>query len=67
VQEIALSERTFKCERCGMSKDRDLNASINILKRATEGQSGSHASGDGIRPSHMKAVVEERGTTFGVS
>ena len=44
-----------------MSKDRDLNASINILKRAlnsassnfdsvavktTEGHSGSHASGD---------------------
>jgi putative transposase len=67
VQEIALSERTFNCKRCGMSKDRDLNASINILKRATEGQSGSHASGDGVRPSHMKAVIEERGTTFGVS
>ena len=67
VQEISLSERTFNCGTCGVSKDRDLNASINILKRATEGQSGSHASGDGVRPSHMKAVAEERGTTFGVS
>ena len=68
VQDISLSERTFNCEKCGMSKDRDLNAAINILARATtSGQGGSHASGDGVRPSAMEAVVAERGTTFGVS
>ena len=28
---LSLSERTFHCEECGFSIDRDLNASINIL------------------------------------
>ena len=38
IQDMLLFERTFHCQKCGMSKDRDLNASINILKRATSGQ-----------------------------
>ena len=67
VQDIPLSERIFKCERCSLKIDRDLNASKNILKRATEGHSGSHASGDNVRPSHMKADVAESGTIRGVS
>ena len=67
VQDISLSERIFKCERCSLKIDRDLNASKNILKRATEGYSGSHASGDNVRPSHMKADVAESGTIRGVS
>ncbi len=29
---LSLSERTFKCESCGLSCDRDLNASINLAK-----------------------------------
>ncbi|WCN39402.1 RNA-guided endonuclease InsQ/TnpB family protein [Aneurinibacillus uraniidurans] len=32
---LSLSERTFTCENCGSSLDRDLNASLN-LKQATE-------------------------------
>ena len=67
VQDIPLSERIFKCERCTLKIDRDLNASKNILNRATEGHSGSHASGDNVRPSHMKADVAESGTIRGVS
>ena len=44
---MPLSERTYNCQRCGMSRDRDINASINILHRATTlGQRGSHAQGD---------------------
>ncbi len=35
VQDIPLSERRYNCQRCGMSKDKDINASINILHRAT--------------------------------
>ncbi len=65
VQDISLDERTFTCNNCGMSRNRDLNASINILERATSGQEESHASGDGVRPSTMRAVVVERGTIFG--
>ena len=50
-----------------MSKDRDLNASINILKRATPRQGESHDSGDIVRPSAMKADVVELGTIRVVS
>ena len=42
---MPLSERTYVCPNCGMIKDRDLNASINILNRATAGHVGSNASG----------------------
>ena len=62
IQDMLLSERTFHCQKCGMSKDRDLNASINILKRATSGQGESNASGDIVSPSAMKADLIERGT-----
>ncbi|EMV9620175.1 transposase [Campylobacter coli] len=30
-EELKLSERTYNCNECGFSIDRDLNASINIL------------------------------------
>ena len=56
IQDMLLSERTFHCQKCGMSKDRDLNASINILKRATSGQGGNNASGDVVRPSAMGLI-----------
>ncbi|MEA5500421.1 RNA-guided endonuclease TnpB family protein [Limnoraphis robusta Tam1] len=38
VQEIALKERVFNCQACGVSIDRDLNASLN-LERFAEGYS----------------------------
>ena len=52
-----------------MSKDRDLNASINILKRATSGQGGSHASGDPASTSQKEKAsrIVESGTILGVS
>ena len=31
-EEITLSDRTYKCEKCGLAIDRDLNSAINILK-----------------------------------
>ena len=59
IQEMPLSERTYNCQRCGMSKDRDINASINILHRATTlGQRGSHAQGENVRP-YQRAGLEE--------
>ena len=50
IQEMPLSTREYNCNRCGMQLDRDINASINILKRATLGQRGSHAQGESVRP-----------------
>ncbi len=80
---MPLSQKVFHCQRCGMILDRDLNAAINILKRAlnssssnfgnhvakaTEGQSGSYASGDltttiGEQP--IASRIDELGTIFG--
>jgi len=42
-----LTERMHNCPFCGISIDRDLNAARNIFARATAGQAGSNACGDG--------------------
>ena len=46
IMEMPLEARQYNCDRCGMQLDRDINASINILKRATLGQRESHAQGE---------------------
>jgi len=53
-KEMQLSERTYLCDMCGNHMDRDLNAAYNILKRATEGHSGSNACGEASRKASMK-------------
>jgi len=35
-ENIRLSDRTYKCEKCGLVIDRDLNSAINILKIGLE-------------------------------
>ena len=61
IQEMPLSERTYACHRCGMSKDRDVNASINILRKATTlGQRESHAQGENVRPQQEATLKELR-------
>lgn len=45
-QEVPLSQRTYCCPNCGLRLDRDVNAAINILAKATAGTAGSHAWGD---------------------
>ena len=59
VQDMPLSKRTFKCEKCGLILDRDVNAAINI---DTVGLTEIQACGDRVRPSAMKAVAVEAGT-----
>jgi len=44
-----LQDRMHICPACGLTMDRDLNASINILNRATAGIAGSNACGDGSK------------------
>ena len=58
IQEMSLSKRTFLCERCGMQRDRDYNASINILEKGREGHSQTHAQGENVRP-QKEAILEE--------
>ncbi len=63
-QEMTLDKRVFECEECGMIKDRDLNASINIKNLTiqkinnTVGKTEIHAYGNTVRPSLKARVVE---------
>ncbi|VVB65779.1 putative transposase [Candidatus Gugararchaeum adminiculabundum] len=50
----SLAERTHACPFCGLSLDRDVNAALVILKRATAGTAGSNASGNETIVSSMK-------------
>jgi putative transposase len=69
IQKMPLSQRTFVCEACGYTQNRDINAAQNILEKAlnsisstTEGHSGSQVCGDDVRPAASGAVAEEAGT-----
>ena len=59
--EMPLSKRTFQCLNCGLTIHRDLNASRNML-RDTVGLTEINASGDNVRPSVKRAIVDEVGT-----
>jgi putative transposase len=50
----SLWERIHNCDNCGLVMDRDTNAAINILARATAGIAGSQACGDGLRLSEKQ-------------
>lgn len=43
-EELSLSERTYHCEECGMSLDRDLNAAINLMRFAQQEASKNGAT-----------------------
>jgi len=58
-----ITERTHNCFSCGLSIDRDWNAAINILNRATVGQTGSNACE--VEPIGS-TVKQETQTTRGV-
>jgi putative transposase len=47
---LSLSERTFRCEHCGLVEDRDVNAARNLLKLAASGAESVNASGAAVRP-----------------
>ena len=54
---LSLSERTYHCEECGFTIDRDLNASINILNvglkmiEATDATAGTSLKNQSLRSS----------------
>jgi putative transposase len=49
-RDLALSERTFKCERCGHTADRDDNASDNIRLLAVSSTERVNGRGGDVRP-----------------
>lgn len=60
VQEMPLSKRVFDCPDCGISIDRDLNASLNIRNIGinTVGHTGINACGDGSLEPSLKQEKE---------
>jgi putative transposase len=59
-EKLELEERIYHCNICNTAIDRDVNASIVILKRGREGHSRTYAWGDGVRPQQTAVVREPR-------
>jgi putative transposase len=47
---LALSERTYRCDRCDLVMDREVNAASNLLHLAASGAGSINACGGTIRP-----------------
>ena len=58
-ENLTLSDRTFICDDCGHTMDRDLNAAINL--KNTVSSTGIYACGDRVRPESIQAMVVEAG------
>ena len=62
---LLLSERTYHCSECGFTIDRDLNASINILKtglkmiEATDATVGTSLKNKSLRSSKKALEIEK--------
>jgi len=51
---LHLSERTYECDRCGLTIDRDLNAAVNLARyaqRETDPSTGVITGGADRKPS----------------
>ncbi len=53
-EKLTLKDRVFRCSVCGNIEDRDVNASINIENRCTDGLSGIEACKSGLSIDMMK-------------
>ena len=47
---LGLSERTYRCDACGLVLDRDVNAARNLLSLAASGAERRNAGGGTVRP-----------------
>jgi putative transposase len=64
---LALSERTYTCERCGLVEDRDVNAARNLLSLAASGAESLNARRGAVRPGTAGQAPQTRepGTLHG--
>ena len=77
-QKLRLDERTYVCQECGLTIDRDTNAALNIrnfalrdILKNTDGRSGINAFGDGSSGKHdascaCETAVDESGKFSGI-
>lgn len=60
-EQLKLSERTYKCENCGLSIDRDLNAANNLAKYSpTSKFEGSKACGESSEPRKVQRTSKKQ-------
>jgi putative transposase len=57
---LALCERTYRCEYCGLVEDRDVNAARNLLSLAASGAERLNARGAAVRPGPAGHAVVKR-------
>jgi putative transposase len=60
ASEVPLNQRVFRCGRCGVEVDRDLNAAKNLAGLAAS-PADSNACGEDVTP-YLAAVLVEAGT-----
>jgi putative transposase len=53
---LNLSERTYRCDKCGLVIDRDVNAARNLLNLAASGAERLNACGGTVRPGHARVI-----------
>jgi putative transposase len=61
---LALSERTYHCDHCGLDLDRDVNAARNLMHLAASGAESQNACGGCARPgtTGQRPAKQEPGT-----
>ena len=71
--DLTLSDRIYHCEQCGLVRDRDLNAAINLMKLAgsssdSQNACGAVSAGARSRPRvKLTAVKQEPNANHGPS
>lgn len=62
---LGLSERTYRCDNCGLIMNRDVNAARNLMYLAAGGAESQNARGGTLRPRSARQVPEnlEPGTS----
>jgi putative transposase len=58
---LSLSDRTYRCQTCGLTDDRDVNAARNLLTLAASGAERINACGAQVRPGHAGHQAQPRG------
>jgi putative transposase len=57
-ESLTLADRTFRCQRCGLVMDRDLNAAKNLAKLAESSPDRINACGEGSAGGGLQPVVK---------
>jgi len=56
--DLTLADRVFRCEACGLTIDRDLNAAINLRKLADSSPDSQNACGEDCAGHRCEAMVK---------